>query len=30
MICIKALMEESQGTDDKDKQGVIGWAARGV
>ncbi len=29
MVCVEALMEESQGRNDEDKEGVIGWAAGG-
>jgi len=29
VLCAKALMEESQVVDDKDKEGVTEWATRG-
>ncbi len=30
MVCIEALMEESQGIEDEDKEGVAEWATVGV
>ncbi len=30
MVCIEALMEESQGIENEDKEGVAKWATMGV
>ncbi len=30
VVCIEALMEESQGIEDEDKEGVAEWATVGV
>lgn len=29
VVCVEALMEESQGVEDKDKEGVVRWATWG-
>jgi hypothetical protein len=30
VVCVEALIEESQGIEDKTKKGIVGWAAMGV